>query len=90
LTAPTNTATYTGIGVGLALTDSCQLGGSGEFFMTSVFVLTAVIAPFVTLAGFLVFVAMPQTLVTRAPRLARFFLLLGIPGARCGLLHLRG
>jgi hypothetical protein len=72
-----NEATYTGIGVGLALTDSCQLGGSGEIFMAAIFVLTAVIAPFLTLAGFLFFVAVPQALVTRAPALARFFLILG-------------
>ena len=72
-----NKATYTGIGVGLALTDSCQLGGSGEIFLAAIFLLTAVIAPFLTLAGFLFFVAVPQALVTRAPALARFFLILG-------------
>ncbi len=72
-----NKATYTGIGVGLALTDSCQLGGFGEIFLSAIFMLTAVIAPFLTLAGFLFFVAVPQALVTRAPSLARFFLILG-------------
>jgi hypothetical protein len=72
-----NRASYTGIGIGTALVDSCQFGYPGEAFLAAVFFFTALIAPLLALSVIIAFAAQPRFFVNSHRGFLRFFVSLG-------------
>ena len=72
-----NRASYTGLGIGTALVDSCQFGYPGEAFLAAVFFFTTLVAPLLALLVFIAFAAQPRLFVDSHRGLLRFFINLG-------------
>jgi hypothetical protein len=72
-----NRASYTGIGIGTALVDSCQFGYPGEALLAAVFFFTAVIAPLLSLIIFIAFGSQPRFFVNSHRGILRFVISLG-------------